>query len=245
MVHAFRAVCAQFCQAVLHAASVYLHVAFAWASSHSFDFAVVNPDYDPAEEEEDAADLYQYRMMMSSMGQSPDPAMPQEYLFRATDPTPETPFANVDRMHQGSRTHPRTVERKADKYKLYQLFDDPVYQGKQITYTYDFGDNWDHFLTMQGRAEATDKFVCVDGGGHEVAEDVGGSGGWAALKAAYRTDTPTQEQLDKRDWYENDCSNGNMLGLEGDYVNEWNDLWVKDNLEPEMMDYKFGRRMRR
>ncbi|KAI8956761.1 MM3350-like domain-containing protein [Daldinia sp. FL1419] len=63
-------------------------------------------------------------------------------------------------------------------------------------YTYDFGDNWEHEMTLLGRAEPSD-FVCIGGSGHPVAEDVGGTRGWRDLKEAYRTAQPDEEQRSK------------------------------------------------
>ncbi|CAJ2503882.1 Uu.00g112760.m01.CDS01 [Anthostomella pinea] len=193
-------------------------VAFGWATTHSFDFAVANPDY---EEPSDLMGVIQQRMLMDRNGGQRDQSQPQEYLFRVVDPVEQTPFSGIDRMHEGDRCHPNTPEKKADKYKLYKLFDDPRYQARQIVYTYGFGDNWDHYMTITGRADATKNFVCLDGSGHGVAEDAGGVDGWADVKAAYRAARPSQEQRGRRDWFERRASNRDPRGLAGEGVHAW------------------------
>jgi len=82
------------------------------------------------------------------------------------------------------------------------------------------GDNWEHRITVEGRAEATDHFICLSGTGHPVAEDVGGVRGWKVLKEAYRTQQPTEEQRERREWYE-EAINFDPRGLAGDRVNAW------------------------
>lgn len=80
---------------------------------------------------------------------------------------------------------------------------------------------WCHQIKLIGRAAATAKFVCVDGSGHGVAEDAGSSEGWENLKKAYRTDSPSAEQLSKREWFEKKASNKDPKGLAGSRAEEW------------------------
>lgn len=190
-----------------------LQLAFGWATTHSFDFAVINPAY----EEPDPNDMASIFARITQ--QSVSASSPREYDLRITDPAKQTMFSGIDRMHEGRRQHPNTVEKKADKYKLYQLMDDPKHSGKKLTYTYDFGDNWDHYFTLEGRAAPTRDFQIVSGTGHGVAEDAGGVHGWEELKEAYRAARPTAEQAEKRRWFEGQASNADPRGLSGDRVN--------------------------
>ncbi|KAH9893019.1 hypothetical protein F4778DRAFT_305061 [Xylariomycetidae sp. FL2044] len=118
-----------------------LQTAFGWATTHSFDFAVPNPHYEPSRDFDMSA-YVQRLMARGPNGISCDPSAPQQYLFRITDPVEMSPTHGIDRMHEGPRMHPNTPEKKANAYKLYQFFDDAKYQGKGLIYTYDFGDNW-------------------------------------------------------------------------------------------------------
>jgi hypothetical protein len=93
--------------------------------------------------------------------------------------------------------------------------------GKEIAYTYDFGDNWEHRITVEGRADTTVYLSCLSGTGHLVAEDVGGVRGWNELKAAYQTAQPNKEQREKREWFETHASNADPGGLAGDRINAW------------------------
>lgn len=90
---------------------------------------------------------------------------------------------------------------------------------KPLIYTYDFGDNWEHLITVTGRSPPTDDFSCLSGTGHYVAEDAGAFRGWEELKAAYQTNNPTREQKEKRRWFERQASNADPKGLAGDRVN--------------------------
>lgn len=70
--------------------------------------------------------------------------------------------------------------------------------GDTLLYTYDFGDDWDHLITLETvepRADAATA-VCVAGGRHGAAEDVGGVHGWEHLLelAAKRNFAPQSEQ---------------------------------------------------
>ncbi|KAI2783463.1 plasmid pRiA4b ORF-3-like protein-domain-containing protein [Daldinia loculata] len=224
--------------AVFYHLHMALQLAFGWATTHSFDFAVLNPDYTLPDS---PTSMYQYMMMVSSMGQQPDPSAPQEYLFRVVDPVEQTAFSGIDRMHEGTRRHPNTTEKKADSYKLRHLFDDPKYSGRKMVYTYDFGDNWEHEMTVLGRADATADFVCIDGAGHYVAEDVGGTNGWQNLKEAYRTAQPSAEQRDRRRWFETQCSNADAAGLAGDRVNAWDRQGLNEKLKSDRLFEHFDR----
>lgn len=90
-----------------------------------------------------------------------------------------------------------------------------------MVYTYDFGDNWEHSFTVEGRAKVTEHFVRLSGTGHAVGENVGSYQGWNELKAAYRTQQPTEDQRDRRQWYETRTRNGDPQGLAGERVNVW------------------------
>jgi hypothetical protein len=81
----------------------------------------------------------------------------------------------------------------------------------------------------------TEHFVCLSGTGHPVAEDVGGYQGWNDLKAAYRARQPTEDQRDRRRWYETHTRNGDPEDLAGDRVNVWDIEQVNRDLV-DMLD---------
>ncbi len=102
-----------------------LQAAFGWASTRSFQFAVKDPDYRPPSS---MMDFMSPRMAMGPMGNELPASASREYLFRIIDPNEPTPFWGTDRMHEGIRRHPNTPEVRADKCKLFQLFDDAQFQ---------------------------------------------------------------------------------------------------------------------
>ena len=60
---------------------------------------------------------------------------------------------------------------------------------KRFTYTYDFGDSWDHDLRVEqrlARDPATPPIICLDGGNRCPPEDVGGSYGYAEFLKVLR-----------------------------------------------------------
>lgn len=97
--------------------------------------------------------------------------------------------------------------------KLWEVLDKAQYKDMPLEYEYDFGDCWTHEIELEGRSDVTGYFVCTDGQGHGVAEDVGSAPGWERLKAAYRAARPDKEQRSKMRWYETQASNGDREGL--------------------------------
>lgn len=115
-----------------------LQTAFGWATTHSFDFAVPDPEYKPPQ------DMMQHMMMLmkrhgnSSKGGMAGEDDPREYELRVVDPVEQTMFSGIDRMHEGQRKHPRTVEKRADKYALYQFFEDGRWKGEFVPFSSSF-----------------------------------------------------------------------------------------------------------
>jgi len=109
-----------------------LQTAFGWATTHSFDFAVVDPAY---REDDDIMGFINRRMAAGPTGRGLPPAsMPREYVLRVVDPVEQTMFSGIDRMHEGMRRHPNTTEKKADKFKLFEMFDDAQFRGVYLIY---------------------------------------------------------------------------------------------------------------
>lgn len=109
--------------AVFYMLHLALQTAFGWATTHSFDIAVLDPNYrEPA----DAVEALTRHSI--AMSQQVSPSDPREYIFRVVDPVEHTMFSGIDRAHEPTRRHPNTLEKKADKYKLFQLLDDAQFQ---------------------------------------------------------------------------------------------------------------------
>lgn len=102
-----------------------------------------------------------------------------------------------------------------------------------MVYTYDFGDNWEHYITVVGREPATNRFICREATGHYVAEDVGSWRGWEDLKKAYQARSPTEEQRDRMAWFERMASNKDPLGLHGNRA-EW--VASLDEINSDLVD---------
>ena len=82
-----------------------------------------------------------------------------------------------------------------------------------MSYTYDYGNRWEHEISVVGIAPATSIIQCVEGEGHGIAEDCGGIQGWQALLDAYNTSTPTKKQWEMRKWFEKQALNADPQGL--------------------------------
>lgn len=93
----------------LHSA---LQLAFSWASTHSFDFRILDPDY---EEPEFSIESIQAMFMSGLSADSP-----RENLLRIVEKGVSGRMAlfQVDRMHEKQRKHPRTAEKDSHKTKL-------------------------------------------------------------------------------------------------------------------------------
>jgi hypothetical protein len=98
-----------------------------------------------------------------------------------------------------------------------------------LQYTYDFGDNWIHELTVLSRQPTTPHFICTDGSGHGVAEDVKPPG-WAELKEAYRSRNPNKEQREHMKWFETQASNCDPDGLGNGREHSWSKAAVNEAL---------------
>ncbi|KAI9825605.1 MAG: hypothetical protein M1819_000501 [Sarea resinae] len=130
-----------------------------------------------------------------------------------------------------------TPEKHALQTRLSELFEDRSFADATIEYEYDFGDRWDHCITIVGREDtgevrniSTSGFICRDGEGHPCAEDVGGVDGWNELRDSYRAQSPTQDQIEKMDWFETSCSNMDPAGL-----GEGGDrIWDKDAVNRQL-----------
>ena len=139
----------------------------------------------------------------------------------------------IDHMHAMHRRHQDTLEKRADRLKLYQVLDDPSYSNAPMQYEYDFGDCWEHQMTLLSRVGTTSGvFQCTAGEGHGVAEDVGSSKGWEDLKQAYRSQRPNKEQKEKMEWFENLASNEDRQGLD----NGRDRMWPKTKINSRLAE---------
>jgi Plasmid pRiA4b ORF-3-like protein len=187
----------------LHSA---LQVAFGWAGTHTYDFKIKDPNREPEEQLDTQAFIAR---LMANPQYGHDGSGPKQNLLRII----EVGTMAIDRMHNSARKHNATPEVSSAKIRLAKVFENKEYKGAEIEYEYDFGDCWEHEITLMGRAEATDKFVCTDGEGHSAAEDVGSFRGWNELLEAYRAKKRTKEQKDQMNWYETMASNRDPKGL--------------------------------
>jgi uncharacterized protein YndB with AHSA1/START domain len=74
--------------------------------------------------------------------------------------------------------------------------------GHEVVYTYDFGDDWHHRITLELTTIAQEGRAyphCFDGAGACPAEDAGGPPGWANVKAAI-ADPTDDEHTDYLTW---------------------------------------------
>ncbi|TVY44610.1 hypothetical protein LSUB1_G001182 [Lachnellula subtilissima] len=205
-----------------------LQIAFDWASTHTYDFKIKDPNVQP----EPLTDMMTYitrRMEQDAaqFGDKPIPdAGPRQNHLRIIEKDPMGPggFASakgLDSMHNRDRVHSQTPEIDSKKIKLSKVLENKEYKGAKIEYEYDFGDCWQHMVEAVGRSEASKGFLYLKGEGHGVAEDVGADQGWLKLREAYRTANPTTEQREKRSWFESGASNNDPKGLGNGREWEW------------------------
>jgi hypothetical protein len=77
---------------------------------------------------------------------------------------------------------PETEYKNSMRFNLNKYF---VEKGDKIIYTYDFGDGWEHLITLENMIDEPVKRVrCTDGGGACPPEDCGGTHGYREFKLA-------------------------------------------------------------
>ncbi len=77
------------------------------------------------------------------------------------------------------------------------MLDKALGEVREFTYTYDFGDNWRHIVTVEQVLAANNMnnwSMCLDGRNACPPEDVGGMGGYEEFLNALRD--PTHEEHD-------------------------------------------------
>ena len=210
-----------------------LQIAFGWASTHTYDFKVKDPVAEAANAAEHANLTKEQSMLklietITTTG-APPGGVPN--LLRIVEDDLRGPGGvlggkGIDFMHNGQRQHVRTPEKKSSTVKLRDVLDKPEYMDKPLEYEYDFGDCWEHAISLEGRGEGTAFFRCLDGEGHYVAEDVGSWRGWNKLKMAYRAQRPSGEQREQMRWFEQMASNRDMQGL----GNGRDRIWAKGSI---------------
>ncbi|KAF2842861.1 hypothetical protein M501DRAFT_918381, partial [Patellaria atrata CBS 101060] len=206
-----------------------LQIVFGWAKTHTYDFKIKDPDYGDARAREHFShqiDSYAPIQMRAESPPTPPEDSPRKYLLRIVECKKDNSkrgmgFATVDSFLCPQRKHPRTLEKTATSLQLCDVLEDLQYNGLELEYEYNFGECWHHCITLEGRADPTSHFLCLDGEGHGVAEDVGGIRGWEELKEAYRAAVPTEEQREKMHWYETQAINGDKDGLSAGNERRW------------------------
>lgn len=106
----------------------------------------------------------------------------------------------------------------SEDYQLQTYFETPRFRDQDLIYQYDFGDSWEHLITVLGRGDKLEFFFCVDGEGHRCAEDV---------RNAYKK---RGGDKDLREWYEKTCINGDPAGLKGEKVWRWDQAEINGHL---------------
>ena len=84
----------------------------------------------------------------------------------------------------------------ADEITLDKIFN----RLAKLIYLYDFGDNWEHLITLEGvLLENRDKAICTAGKGTTPPEDCGGIWGYEEIKRSFAE--KDQKQMERyREW---------------------------------------------
>ena len=85
---------------------------------------------------------------------------------------------------------------------------------KQIVYTYDFGDNWEHIIEVEDLLFDFDKNhpVCIDGSGDRPPEDVGGEGGYEDFIETMK-DPSHEDYIHLKEWSESQYYGGFKINI--------------------------------
>lgn len=122
-----------------------LKPAFGWASTHSYDFKVKDPqvEAEAAAADDNDATLRMTRRIGAGGGPMPDssPDAPP-YPLRVEEEPRDGPFSGlgVGIMHKVHRKKPLTPEKKSTQIHMHDVFDKQQYQGMPFEYEDDFRD---------------------------------------------------------------------------------------------------------
>lgn len=115
-------------------------------------------------------------------------------------------------------------EKNAKRVKIDQY----MIKGAKFVYQYDFGDNWEHEIVLEKKAEGIEGVhypICMDGARHRPPEDVGGVGGYESFLEAINNSDHTEHE-DMLVWAEKDTG-GRKFDPEYFYLNEVNRALAK------------------
>jgi len=86
----------------------------------------------------------------------------------------------------------------ARETKLSDIFNDGF---RKLLYTYDYGDNWEHLITLEAIGEeSAKKAVCTKGKGACPPEDCGGVWGYTGMKEFLATNPDNEDAAELREW---------------------------------------------
>lgn len=117
------------------------------------------------------------------------------HLFEFTDKKPKSNIC-ISAPQEVDFFEPGTQD--ASKVRLSDVFKG---NKRQFFYTYDFGDNRVHEISLESKMDDTrKKAVCLSGKGARPAEDCGGIYGYEEIKDIFKT-MPDSDQVDEyREW---------------------------------------------
>ena len=148
-------------------------------------------------------------------GMTLSPAMAAMFTPQFKEPKPKRVEDSLDKN--------LTIRGMARRYELATVIE------HALIYIYDLGDFWEHLILIEKTIppaevrkmmlEQKSGFQWITAGsGHCLAEDAGNIPGWKEVKASYEvkgTPRDNGRAREKREWYENMCSNGDSEGLMG------------------------------
>lgn len=86
----------------------------------------------------------------------------------------------------------------ASKIKLSKIFSE---KDRKLMYLYDFGDNWQHEITLESISpDIAKKAVFISGKGACPPEDCGGVYGYEEMKAVFANQPESEEAEEYREW---------------------------------------------
>ncbi|WP_339171821.1 plasmid pRiA4b ORF-3 family protein [Anoxybacillus sp. FSL W8-1294] len=128
----------------------------------------------------------------------------------------ETSDAIIDVPHPlDDFSHPRKDMLDSRKIRIKTYLSQ---EKDKVLYTYDFGDNWEHIVTLEKiekRMEPLTHPICIKGKRACPPEDVGGVWGYQDVIDMMQDDTRKQEREEFLEWY---------------------DEWYGDDFDPEYFD---------
>jgi hypothetical protein len=196
-----------------------LQIVMGWENDHLYNFTAGKRTFSPSDEPWE---------MLPAEGPDPETMQTQvveglKQLAALIEHPGEQPErqAVLSALVAGLEAPQPLIDRMDEDSGMVQVGEVLKRARSKMTYTYDFGDGWDHTIVVERSSVPTDPAqpaICLDGGGACPPEDCGGPWGYKRILAAVENPTDPDYE-DEREWLEGWIENFDPNAFDRDAVN--------------------------